>query len=197
MIYTDKILTSNQLKILRWVDGNTFQKRLSYNLKNKKLISIRKWIYTFPWIIESFSDDEFLCIANKIYSPSYISFETVLQKEWIIFQYDNTIKIACKYHKSLHIESINLSCDFFKLPNEIFTEMQWIEHKNWYDIASKERAFCDTVFRSPGFYFDNLSWLDWDKVLEICEIYNLYKKNFLKNILEYKDQICENNNTNQ
>ena len=197
MIYTDKILTSNQLKIIRWVDGNTFQKRLSYNLKNKKLITIRKGIYTFPRIIESFSENDFFSIANKVYSPSYISFETVLQKEWIIFQYDSSIKVACKYNKSLHIETIKLNCDFFKLPNEIFTEIQWIKHENWYDIATKERAFCDTIYRSPNFYFDDLSWLDWNNVVGIWKIYENYKKDFLKNIFKYKKQICGSNNTKQ
>jgi hypothetical protein len=46
-----------------------------------------------------------------------------------------------------------------------------IDQSGVFPIATKERAFLDTIYRSKKYYFDNLAPLDWNKVFEILPIY--------------------------
>jgi len=45
-------------------------------------------------------------------------------------------------------------------------------YQQGYAIASAERALCDRVYLTPGYYFDNLRSINRDKVEEIASIYN-------------------------
>ena len=84
-----KILRSNQSVftfkdvILLWgeTDPRQAKKRIYRYVKARKLYSIRRGIYAKD------GNYDRLELANKIFLPSYISFETVLAKEGIIFQH--------------------------------------------------------------------------------------------------------------
>jgi hypothetical protein len=39
-------------------------------------------------------------------------------------------------------------------------------------VASVERAICDRLYLSPGYVFDNLWWINAEKLLTIASIYN-------------------------
>lgn len=186
MLYAKKILTSNELKILRWIEWNSFQKRLSYNLKSWKLLKLRKWIYILGQNVQQLSTEYRYEIANKIYSPSYISFETVLLLEWVAFQYYGDVRLASNYQKNIRIEQINLNLEFFKMPKELITNTIWLQNKDNYTIATKERAFCDIVRKDPNYYFDDLSKIDRDLVDIISKEYSKYRKRIIKDVLKYK-----------
>ncbi len=191
MDYTNKIFTSNELKILRWVDGNSFQKRLSYNLKTSKFTKIRKWIYANSSVIYKLSIFDLYKIANHIYSPSYISLETVLNLEWVNFQYYWDIKLMSQYTKQLKIDTIpetELRIDFVKLPKELITNNIGLIQEDWYTIATKERAICDTIWRWEDYYFDNLSRVDWDLLLDIAREYKHYNTKVYDTVLSLKTQ---------
>jgi len=187
-MYQSVIFTSNELKILRWVDGNSFQKRLSYNIKNKKFITLRKWIYVLAgainslWIIENFQ------IANRMYSPSYISFETVLFAEGVIFQYHGNVTVASPYTKDIYIEPLLLSIEYFSMPKALLINPFGLIQKDWYVLATKERALCDVLLRSGNYYFDRLSDIDWDLVLQIAKYYKEYHKTAYESILFLVDK---------
>ncbi len=53
----------------------------------------------------------------------------------------------------------------------IVTDNAGIKQKDNYSIAIPERAFLDVIYLKKDYHFDNLSALDWDKVLEILPIY--------------------------
>jgi len=180
MIYTNnKILTSNDLKIIWGNDWNSFKKRLSYNLKTKKLIKIRKWLYVLGGEIENLQMDDYYFIANSIYTPSYISFETVLIKHGVNFQYYSNIFVASKYKKDIWIKALNLNLEYIKIPDWLLTNPIWINNVNGYNIASIERAICDVIFRSGSYHFDNFSRdINKNSLLEIAKIYDNYKKGF-------------------
>lgn len=189
MNYNKNIFTSNELKILRWIDGNSFQKRLSYNLKTNKFIKIRKWIYAIAGSINFLEDQDFFQIANSVYAPSYISLETVLTREWINFQYYWDIKLMSPYTKELQIDTIpytQIRLDFVKLPKELLTNNIWLIQKDGYVIASKERAICDTLWRWEWYYFDNLSSVDRDLLLDIAKEYKNYNIKVYKTVLSLK-----------
>jgi len=63
-----------------------------------------------------------------------------------------------------------LSCGFLvevyvlrKIKNTILTNSLGLEKKDNYFIASRERAFLDTVYLNKNYYFDNMRTRQWRK----------------------------------
>ena len=172
MKYLNKILASKKTvldysdaALLLWIDNkNTLKKIFERALKQKIFINIQKWLYAF----ESFDIFE---LAVKLRKNSYISFETVLKKEWIIFQdYWNNIFLASdnsaiKFYKSNKFI-------YLKLKKSILLNPIWLINTWKYFIASKERAICDRIYLTKNYYFDNLDFVDFEKLEEISQIYN-------------------------
>jgi len=123
------------------------------------------------WSIKKTEYDRYE-FASKIRKRSYISFETVLQKEWIIFQdYSNTITLASDNSLEKKIENTNYI--FHKLNDKILKNPIGIKNiKNKYMIASAERAICDMIYLTKNYHFDNISNLNIDKLEDIKDIYN-------------------------
>lgn len=140
------------------------------NLKNKayyfakagKLKYLRRGIYTK----ENFHIFE---LANKLYTPSYISLEAVLQKAGIIFQDYKSITVLSYLSRTVKVD--NNTFIFRKIKNSILLNTAGIEDNGIYAIATKERAFLDAVFLYKDYHFDNLSPLDWTNVHELKNIY--------------------------
>ena len=120
-------------------------------------------------------------LATSIYTPSYISFETVLRDAGIIFQHYETIFVASKWPKTIKIDKCNLT--FRKLKDKVLFNSMGVIHKNNYSIATPERAFLDTIYLFPHYYFDNLKSINWKKCFEIVKIYN--NKQLLKRLNKY------------
>lgn len=159
------VLTINDIGLI-WTDSNskTIKSRLSYYVKNRDLIRIRKGIYAKN---KEYSQYE---LATRIFTPSYISFETVLAKDGIIFQYQTKIQIASYLSRELTIDKQTYS--YQKLKNTIITNSDGIENIGETSIATKERAFLDTLYTNNNYHFDNLRSLDWNKVMILIPIYN-------------------------
>lgn len=121
------------------------------------------WIYT----LKKYDIFEFSC---KIKKKSYISLETVLKKEWVIFQYYETIFLIS--NNSLEKKALWKTFKFNKIKDNILLNPLWLINKWNYIIASKERAVCDRIYLSKNYYFDDLSSLDFEKLEEISKIYN-------------------------
>lgn len=137
--------------------------RLHYAVSVGKLKKLRKGIY---------AKDNFepLELANKIYTPSYISLETVLAKAGIIFQKYATIFVASYLTRRIKVTDQEIF--YRKMKDAVLLNNLGIEEKNYYSVASKERAFLDAVFLYKNYHFDNLRPLDWEKVKEISKIYS-------------------------
>ncbi len=169
----------NNIKLINsW--KTVFTKRDISNILNFKTdMALDKFLYrakkqwflknVFYWVYALQKYDT-LELASKIKKKSYISLETVLKKEWVIFQYyediflisDNTIKKKVDWTNFV----------FHKLKDSILSNPLWLKN-NWkYLIASKERAICDRLYLSKNYYFDNLSEIDFEKLEEISKIYN-------------------------
>ena len=138
-------------KILKEKDYNNLKSKISYYVKKWYLQRIRRWIF----VKDDFDVFELAC---KIYSPSYISFETVLQKEWVIYQYFDTIFVASYLSRSLEINYKwkKIKIVYRKLKDEILYDETGIIKKDFYSIASKDRAIKDMKYLKKDFYFDNL-----------------------------------------
>lgn len=138
------------------------KRRLHYFVTVGKIKSPRGGIYTKT----SYEPME---LANKIFTPSYISFETVLAKVGIVFQYYETIFVASYLSRDLVVDGNKLS--YRQISEPAFTNTAGIVEMNSYFIATTERAFLDAVFLYKDYHFDNLKPLNWNKISELAPIY--------------------------
>lgn len=142
------------------------RRRVSYYVQKGQLYPLRRGIYAKDKKYDKFE------LANRIHTPSYISFETVLGRAGVIFQTYGQIFIASYLTRELKIEDQIYS--YRKIKNDVLARTQLptgIEHKGTYSIATPERAFLDVVYLSKDYHFDNLSALNWEKVFEILPIF--------------------------
>lgn len=144
-------------------DVHNFQEKINYYVKTGDLYRIRKGLYALD---KNYNKLE---VANKIFIPSYISFETVLFSSGLIYQYYKDIFIASYLKRS--VEADGQTYVYRKLKMEILVNTSGIILEKAYSIASTERAFLDMLYNEKDFYFDTLLPLKWDKVFEILPIY--------------------------
>lgn len=109
-------------------------------------------------------------LANKLYTPSYISLETVLAIRGVVFQYYERIFAVSYLTREVEVGDIRIQ--YRRMRKDILTNMEGIEEKDSYFIASLERAFLDAVFIYKDYHFDNLGSLNWEKVFELVPIYH-------------------------
>lgn len=148
-----------------WHEPGTWasRKRLSYYVKRGDLHHIRKGLYAKD------RDYTRLELATRIYTPSYVSFETVLAKEGLIFQYYENIFVASYLTREIIVDGQIYS--YRKVKTKVLVNSVGVEHANETSVASKERAFLDTLYVNSDYQFDNLRDLNWEKVFEILPIF--------------------------
>lgn len=155
--------------------GNLFTK-IHYYVNKGYLYRVRKGMYAKDKNYDKFE------VAVKIYTPSYISFETVLGRAGVTFQFYGQIFVASYLTREIIADGQTYS--YKKIKNSILTNHAGVETKGNYFIASPERAFLDIVYLSKGYHFDNLSPINWGKVSEILPIYS--NKRMEKKVKEYR-----------
>ena len=166
--------------ILLWreLDQASAKSRLNYYVKQGLLYPIRRGLYAKT---RDYDPDE---LAVKILRPSYISLETVLAREGVIFQKYNSVFLVS--YKSTSIEVDGNIFKFRKIRDDILINPSGIKIVNNTSIASKERAFLDTIYLSKNYYFDNLSSINWDFCFELASIYD--NKSFYKRLNKYYEE---------
>lgn len=178
------IFTIKDIALLWHETDNYFVKqKLHRYVKSGELYSVRRGIYAKDKNYDKYE------LASRIFTPAYISFETVLMKSGIIFQLYNQIFVASYLSRELVVDGQKYT--FRKIKEDILTNRIGIDIKNGYFIASPERAFLDTIYLNKDYYFDNLININWSKVLEILPIYGGNKRIEAK-IRKYQ-KIAENN----
>ena len=171
--------------ILFWAesDVNFVKKKIHRYVKAGKMNAIRRGIYSKDKEYDKYE------LATKIYTPSYISFETALGAAGITFQLYGQIFIASYTTKEIECDGQKYS--YKKIKDTILTNQLGIESRENYNIALPERAFLDVVYLNKDYYFDNLSVLNWDKVYEILPIYGGNKR-MAKMIKTYHEAFKKN-----
>lgn len=168
---------------LLWGDsGNAARVRVNYYLKNGDLYRIRQGLYAKDKNYDKFE------LATRVFTPAYVSFETVLGQAGITFQYYGQIFIASYLTREITVEEQTYS--FRKIKDVVLTNKAGLENKGEYLMASKERAFLDTIYINKDYHFDNLSSLDWDKVFEMLSIYE--NKRMAKRVKEFFEHFKSN-----
>lgn len=149
--------------------------RLNKYAKAGKLIKVRRGLYAKDKNYNRFE------LATRIYTPSYISFETVLTREGVNFQYYGNIFAASYMNREIMVDEQRIT--YVRMKEYVLSNATGIDHASGVATASRERAFLDRVYVSKDYHFDNLRSLDWNKVMEILPIY--HNKRLEKKIKEY------------
>ncbi len=181
LLRSPKTIFSSKDVSLLWGEENdeVIKKRLNKYVTAGKLIRVRRGLYAKDKDYNRFE------LATRINTPSYISFETVLTREGVNFQYYGNIFVASYINREITIGDQKIT--FVRMKDYVLTNTIGIEHKDGIATASKERAFLDRVYVTKDYHFDNLRSLDWNKVMEILPIYN--NKRLEKKIKEYQKNI--------
>lgn len=144
--------------LLKESNVNALKSKINYYVQVHKIKQVRKGIYCLP----DFDTEELAC---KLYAPTYISLEYVLQKEGVIFQYQESITSLCSLSRTVVMDEKTYV--YRKIKNEILFNMIGVNRTENKSIASKERAILDTLYMNKDFHFDNLRNLDKDLIKEL------------------------------
>jgi len=144
--------------------ASRLRRRLNYYVHSGELYSMRRGLYAKD---KNYDRRE---LATKIFTPAYVSFETILAEAGVIFQYYSTIFVATYQTKDIVCDGQAYS--FRKIKDTILTNTTGVENKGNYFAACPERAFLDILYLNKDYYVGNLGPLNFDKVLSILPIYN-------------------------
>ena len=171
------ILTIKDIALI-WEETNTVNllSKIKYYAKQGSLIRLTRGVFAKS---KEYDVKE---LATSIYTPSYISFETVLREAGIIFQHLDSIFVAGPYPTTKKIGDKTII--FRKLKDSVLYSAVGIKNEKNYSIATPERAFLDTIYLSPKFYFDNLRSINWETCFELAKIYD--NKQLIKRITQYQ-----------
>lgn len=162
---------------LIWGDSNkkAVIDRINYYVKIGEMYRIRRGIYAKD---KSYNKLE---LATRIFTPAYVSFETVLTQTGINFQFYKKITAASYQTREITIDGQTYS--YKKIKDFVLTNAAGVVHAHETSVATPERAFLDTVYIHSDYHFDNLGPLHWDKVFEMLPIYK--NKRMEKTVTEF------------
>lgn len=176
------VFTSMEIAILIGEkNADKLKSKLAYYVKTGKLIRLRRGIFSKN---DSYDKNE---LAVRIFTPAYVGFETVLLKEGVIFQYNESIFVASYLSRKLKFEENKFT--YRKLKNEILINQKGLINKGTYFEATKERAFLDMLYLFGSYYFDNLGGINWNICYEIIPIYG--NKALEKKLKNYQKKYAE------
>ena len=171
-VYKDNrtVFTLQEIAILvNEPDFMKLKQRINYFVRRGKLKNPRRGIYTK----EKYSTEELAC---RIYTPSYISLDYVLQKSGIIFQFSDRISMVSYLTRSIIVD--NVSVDYRKIRNEILINTAGIiMQDDGISIATPERAFLDMVYLDKEVYTDSRQLLKKEVINDLLKIYDSERMN--------------------
>ena len=156
---------------------------INYYISTGQLHRIRRGIYAKD---KNYDKTELAC---RIYTPAYVSFETVLTRAGINFQYYGQIFIASYLAREIVVDG--QVYQYRKIKNTLLTDSAGVLNKDGIAIATLERAFLDTLYLNTDYHFDNLASLTWDKVFDMLPLYN--NKRMTRKVQEFFDAAKDNN----
>jgi hypothetical protein len=176
------ILSIKDLALL-WQENNKegLYAKTAYYVKQKALVRLTRGVFAKN---KDYNPKE---LATSIYTPSYISFETVLREAGVIFQHYDTIFVVSKWPKTMIVNKNTFI--FRKLKDSVLFNSAGIVTKDNCSVATTERAFLDMIYLFPNYYFDNLKSINWDKCDELVKIYD--NKELIKRLAGYRKNYAQ------
>jgi predicted transcriptional regulator of viral defense system len=182
-----KFFNTSDLQVLwNFVERTKVNNIIRYYKTKKKIYTIKSGLFSLiP--LEDVTFEDKLIIAQKIITPSYVSYHTALNINGVNFQYYESIHLIADYYKKLNI--LGTEIVFHKITDSIFLSrlgLKEIKTKNGnYTIAGTERSIIDTWYLNPNIGLDINYSSKIDKKL-LIQISNLYNKPSIKiNLKKY------------
>lgn len=135
---------------------------VNYYVSKGTLRAVRKGIY----VKEEFSVEELAC---RIYTPSYVSMESVLFKAGVIFQFSSSVTVVSYLSRVIQVDETDFK--FHKIKNSILMEEKGIVRNGYASVAVPERAFLDLLYLNTEFFFDNLRSLNRELISDLLPLY--------------------------
>ena len=176
------VLTTRDIALI-WqeTNPNNLKAKISYYVKHGALTRLTRGVFAKD---KEYNKRE---LATSIYVPSYVSFETVLRDAGLIFQHYDTIFIASSRSKTITINKHTYT--FRKLKDSVLYNPTGITTQDNFNIATSARAFLDTIYLFPGYYFDNLGPINWELCLDLVKIYD--NRQLTKRLNKYRKQYAK------
>src|SRR3989339_605432 len=176
------ILTTKDIALI-WEETNTVNllSKIKYYAKQGSLIRLTRGVFAKS------NEYDVKELAASIYTPSYISFETVLREAGVIFQHYDTIFVAGPWPLTKKIGKHAFT--FRKLKDSVLYSSAGVKNENNFSIATPERAFLDMIYLFPKYYFDNLKSINWELCFELAKIYD--NQQLIKRLTKYQKNYVE------
>jgi predicted transcriptional regulator of viral defense system len=172
------VFTPEELAVIWGISNYDYVKtKIAHYIKKGYLTRIARGIY-----VKDSRDYELFELANKLRSPSYISLETVLLKEGVVFQADSRVSLVSYFSQTITVAGRQFI--YKKIKDNVLFDHRGINDAGHYFIAGRERAFLDMLYLYKDYHFDNLASMDWNAVSRLAEIYG--SKTILKKVEEYR-----------
>ncbi|MBD3365772.1 hypothetical protein GF360_00290 [candidate division WWE3 bacterium] len=160
------LFTTDDMSVLWGIKNkNTLWKTVSRYIKRGLLYRVHKGLYAKK-PLDKIDPYELGCALMGPYS--YISLETVLVKEGVIFQDIPKITLIGQKTKEYSIANFHFTCKQMK-PDRLL-DRTGIHDFPTYAIATPERAAADKEYYSSCYYLDNPQVLDSDRFQELKEV---------------------------
>lgn len=159
------IFRYDNISLLLWTENtNTLKSYFQRATKSHLLEKIASGIY-------GLYQYDILELAASLRNKSYVSLETVLQREWIVQQV-NPDSISLISDNTINKTIAGKEIKFYKIKDEILLNPLGISYTGKYMIASRERAICDMIYLFWEFSSGTLSNIDFEKLERIAALYN-------------------------
>ncbi len=158
------VFTTQEAKLLLGMDNMFSLRNFLHRQKKSGLMGNP---YRGIWTLPNYDIFE---LASKLRKNSYISLQTVLSREGIIFQeYGNMITLVSDNTLTKKIGTQKFS--YHKIRNNILVNPLGIISTEKYDIASPERAICDYIYLYKQTSFDAPEHLNISLLEKLQTIY--------------------------
>ena len=179
--------------------------KISYMVKQEVLIRLKKGIYTFSELYQDSSVD-IISIANRLYTPSYVSFDYALAYYGLIPERVYEVTSATLHAKKTYETPLG-RFSYRPIPMEVYAlGVDWLydDSNGGKFIATPEKALCDKIRGDRGvgrlkqekmkaylLYDLRIEWeallmLDTVLIEEIATRYKSYNLKSLSSLLKRK-----------
>lgn len=159
------VFTNKDLVLLWKITNKQYLKvKTSRLVKNEQLYRLRKGVFVLDKNYNKFE------LANKLISPSYVSLNTILAKEGVIFQYYSQIFSVARYNRKIVIDGTVYI--YQKIKDIVLYNNQGIVNEKNTSIASLERAIVDGMYLNKDISFDNINLIQFADCIKIAKIYD-------------------------
>ncbi len=154
--------TSDLANLWAIKNKNTLYMTLSRYHKRGLLNRIYKGLYSLQTVDKI---DPYLLGIKALNKFAYLSCETVLADNGIIFQSSDSISLVSSQSKKFSIAKNNYQSR--QLQDKYLFNTAGIKLKDGYYQATTERAVADMLYFNPYYYFDAAKLINWSKVKKL------------------------------